>query len=336
VTAEHVLFAALALMGIVLSALYSGLETGLYTLNRVRLAVRAEHGERSAQRLRAFAASPGRMLATLLVSNNIANYAGTFGVAAILDMQGVSPVWAIIINTAILLPLLFVFGETLPKDLFRTHTDRWSYAFAGFLTWSRGVLTWTGLVPIVHGFGAIVSRLVGGDALEAVSARQRMSQLIREGIGAGVISETQTTLADRALSMRDLRVSSEMVPWPRVAALSVSATRLEREEFVRRHSYRRAPVVDGDGRMLGTVALLELLLEPDKPLRELMQPAIAIHPGTPVRAALQRMREAGCPMAVLVRPASGGAGRRAELPIGIVTLKDLVEPLIGEGAARRQ
>ena len=39
--------------------------------------------------------------------------------------------WALIgLQTLLVTPLLFVFAETLPKDLFRTHTDRWTYRLA--------------------------------------------------------------------------------------------------------------------------------------------------------------------------------------------------------------
>ena len=52
------------LLGLFLSALYSGLETGLYTINQVRLDVRASSKIKSAIRLRAIIDSPTRMLAS--------------------------------------------------------------------------------------------------------------------------------------------------------------------------------------------------------------------------------------------------------------------------------
>jgi putative hemolysin len=183
-TPELTGYILIMLAGLVMSALYSGLETGLYTINRVRLMVRASHHEKSAVRLRNLINNPNHMLATLLLGNNIANYAGSFGIAAILDYHDVGPGIAIFINAGILIPLLFVFGETLPKDLFRTHTDRWSYAFSGLLVLTSRLLTVVGLVPIVRLFGTLIRRLVGADATAAVTARQRMSQLIKEGVSS--------------------------------------------------------------------------------------------------------------------------------------------------------
>jgi putative hemolysin len=325
-TAEVATYAGVALAGLLLSATYSGLETGLYTLNRVRLAVRADRGNRAARRLRAMLDAPSKMLATLLLGNNIANYAGSFGVAGLLTIYGFTPVQVIVINAAILIPLLFIGGETLPKDLFRTHTDHWSYTWAGFLTWTARVLTWTGLVPLVRGFGALVSRLIGGDASAAMTARQRVSQLIKEGVRTGALSEEQTSLADRALALRDVTVVGEMVPWPRVAAIGADATREQRRRFLRRHTHTRSPVVAERGQVVGVVSTLDMLLEPEKTPRDLMEPALFLHPNMAVRTAIQRLRAERCAMAVVVR-----ANTRQS--IGIVTLKDLVEPLTGELAA---
>lgn len=336
-----------AMIGIGLSALFSGMEIGLYTLNRVRLTVRASHGDIRAQRLRAMLSRPNRMLSTILIGNNAANYAGSFGIAAILDLYGVATISAILINVAIVVSVLFVFGETLPKDLFRTYTDHWSYAMSGFVTWCERVVTWSGLGPIVERAGALTARLVGTPADEAGTipgvARQRISHLIKEGIAVGLLSESQTTLADRALAMRERSVSSEMVPWPSVVALDVDAPPQQRTALIRRHPFSRFPVVERTTgprtgprtdprngaerfRVVGLISMLDVLLEPDKPTRELLRPTIEVKPQTPLHAALSRMREQGCAMSIVTR-------KHDKRPLGIVTVKNLIEPLTGELSA---
>lgn len=318
-------YGILSLIGIVLSAVFSGLETGLYTINRVRLIVRASRNDRRAVRLQDEIEHTNRLLTTLLLGNNIANYAGTFGVAAILTRLDFTPVQVVVANAAILVPLLFVFGETLPKDLFRTHTDRWSYQWSGFLVVSRRLFTWIGLGPIVQGFGMIVVRVVGGNLALAPTARQRISQLIKEGIGAGVLRESQTALFDRALSIRDRTVADEMTPWSDVATISAEVEPHARHAQLPLN-HTRLPVVDTSNRVCGVLSLLDALLEPDKPTRDLMAEAMTLPPGTSVQAALGMMRSRHQPLAIIV-------GSATERPLGLVTLKDLVEPITGELAA---
>jgi CBS domain containing-hemolysin-like protein len=305
-----------------MSALYSGIETGVYTLNRVRLNVRAGHGDRRAMRLRRELRRPNRLLSTLLIGTNASSYVASFAIAAMLHDLGLGDWELIALEAAIFTPILFVFAETLPKDLFRTHTDRWTYGLSGLLPSSRALFMLTGLLPVVHGLGGLVSRLFGGGPQAALSARQRISQLIKEGVGSGVLTEMQTTLADRALAMGGRTVSTEMIPWNRAVAIPHGAERRQRETLIRRN-FTRMPVVDDAGRVVGILASLDALLAPDRPTGDLMIEPITFRPDTPVRDALRTMRAARRKMAVVVE--SDGAR-----PQGLVTLKDIVEPVTGE------
>ncbi len=320
-------YGALALIGVVLSALFSGAETGVYTLNRVRLAVRAARGERAAVRLRAEMADQNRLLAMLLVGTNTSSYLASYALAAILHHEYGLDDWTLIaVEVAIFTPLLFVFAETLPKDLFRTHTDDWTYRLAGVLRGARWVFVACGLLPIVKVAGALISRLLGGTPEGAASARQHISQLIKEGVGVGVLSESQTTIADRALAMRGRTVGSEMIPWSRVLRLPIDAGHSAREALVRDRNITRVPVVDGEGRAVGILSLLDALLEPEKPTAQLMREPLTFPPEAPVRDALRSMRSRRYAMAII----ADAPGSR---PLGMVTLKDLVEPITGELAA---
>jgi CBS domain containing-hemolysin-like protein len=325
-TAGFIGWGLMMLAGICLSALFSGLETGLYTINRVRVVVRANRGERAALRLQREIGQPNRLLSTLLLGNNVANYLGTFGLAAILDGLGFTGGLAIVINAGVLIPLLFIFGETLPKDLFRTHTDRWTYGLTGVLSLCRWIFTVTGLLAVVQMTGRIAGRLVGTGPEAAATARQRISQLIKEGVGTGVLSEWQTTLADRALAVRRRSVATEMIPWSNVVTVPVGADPQRREALISRRNFTRMPVVDDSGRVVGILSSLDALLEPQRPTASLMSEPMTIPTTMRLRAALRLMRQRHRAMAVAVDPRSGR-------PRGLVTLKDLVEPITGELAA---
>ena len=322
---ELITFGALTVIGIVLSAVFSGLETGIYTINRVRLIVRAGQDDPRAIRLQNEIEHPNRLLTTLLLGNNIANYAGTFGMAAILTRLQYSEIQVVVMNALILVPLLFVFGETLPKDLFRTYTDRWLYWWSGFLVVSRQAFTWIGLGPIVRGFGMAVARIVGGDPALAPTARQRISQLIKEGIGAGVLSESQTALVDRALSIRDRTVAGEMIAWNDVATISSDVDPHARLKHLHLN-HTRIPVVDDAQEVCGVLCLLDALLQPNEPTQKLMTEAMKLSPNTSVQAALGMMRSRRQPLAVVVDTTT-------KRPLGLVTFKDLVEPITGELSA---
>lgn len=315
---------ALATAGFVLSALFAGIEIGVYTLNRIGLAVRVGRGERAATTLDRELARPDRVIATLLVGNNIAHYISGVGIAAVLEACAVGPVAAFAINTALLLSITFVLGETLPKDLFRTHTNRWTYAFAAYLRAWRVLLTAVPLVPAVVAIGGLVRRsLGGGDASALVEPRQRINRLIREGVHAGVLSEEQTTFAERALTLRGRTVEGEMTPWPRVAWIPLDAGHETRAAILRRSGFSRLPVLDRNHRVVGILTALDAILDPQALTRRLMRTPTIFPRHETALAALRTLRSTRARLAVVVDPASSR-------PLGVVAIKDLVEPVTGQ------
>ena len=322
-TGEIITFMLIGSFGVLLSALCAGLETGVYTINRVRLAVRSGAKERAALRLKAELDHPERVLIVLLVLNNIANYLGSLGIAGILALNEIGPWAAIGINGVILVPILFVLAETLPKDLFRTFTDHWTYHFAWFIRTTRIILTLTGVLPLVRGIVMMFTRFLGGDPARTRSARQRVLSLVQEGAGSGVLSSTQVDLVDRALLLHECRVLQEMIRWRQVRTIPLLSDRATRESILRSCDFARLPVVDRRGRVAGILLSMDAGLYPERSTRELIRPALTLDPGLPALEAIRRMRAERAQLAIV--QLSGGT-----TPLGVVAIKDLVEPLIGE------
>ena len=315
----------ITVIGVAGSAIASGYETGVYVLNRVRLAVRAGRGEARAVRLKQELEHPERLLSTLLVVNNIANYAGSLGVAAILSSAtGLGTVGVVILNTILVVPLLFIFGETLPKDLFRIHADVWAYRLATPLLWTRRILTVCGLVPLMASVGQMAAWVLGASSGLESGPRSRMAQLLRESVGSGGLSSEQASLADRALAMDRLTVANEMTPWRGVVTINARDGKEGVQAAPRRTERSRLPVTVEGGGVIGTVEVLKALLHPEASIEELLEPVPQIPADTRVLQALEELRLQRKPMAIIV---GEGADPR---PLGIVTLKDLVEPLMGD------
>ena len=322
---EIAMFAAIALMGIGAAGLFAGLETGMYTMSLVRLSVRASRGDRAAAKLERENARPRRLLSTLLVANAIAGWLASFGVSQILDGLGYGPLEVVLLDLVILIPLVFVFGEMLPKDLFRVHADRWMPRFSGLLHAARLFLCSTGLVPVVVGLGAIATRLFGGRSVERTEARARIAAMLAEGAGAEGLSETQLGFADRVFTMREVTVGQEMRPWRSVASIAEQASGEQRARVFLQSSASRIPVVAADGRVIGTVAAVDHLAAPDAPNTAIMQPALHFPSGMSALEAIQAMRRERVQLAIVAD--------KPDRPLGIVSMKDLVEPLVGDLAA---
>jgi CBS domain containing-hemolysin-like protein len=308
-----------AAAGIVLMALFAGMETGLYTLNRVRLELRAGEHDRRAEILASLLARPQRMLAVVLIGTNAANQLAAWSIAALLHGAGVGPLASIIVDTAILVPVLLVFAEVLPKDLFRAHGDNWCYRLARPLQAVNVALQWTLIGPLTEWFGRGVSALVGGDAERDVTARQRMSDLLKEGMGAGVLTASQTNLLDRAMQLREHVVADLMIPWHAVQTVAAHAGPAQRRAAIdSRRS--RLPVLASSGQVVGVVSILDLDADPGESLASQAQDAMTLSPEARADTSLRALRAHHATIAI-VKDHQGHA-------IGIVTVKDLIAPLL--------
>lgn len=323
------LWLALSLLGLLGAALCAGGEMGVYSVNRIRLAVRAKRlGRDSADVLRDELEHTPRTLATLLVGYNLFSYASSLGMTSLLTASGYGEAMIIAVNVVIIAPVLFVVSDTLPKELFRAEADRLMYTMARPLRWLRLVLTWTLLLPITQICAKLLAGLLGGAGEEAIGgARERIAMLLKEGAQHGLISETQVSLLDRALALRETTVGDEAVPWARCTWFEESCSRARAIELAAAAGFSRYPVVDATGRVIGVVEHLALCVSDDRRPSELLRPVLELPEGLAVREGLIRMGEAGVSLAVVV---ANEPGKTRRAPIGIVTRKDLVEPLTGE------
>jgi putative hemolysin len=318
---QTAIMALVLLTGIVGAALYAGIETGVYMVNRVRLAVRVENGDPGATRLQNEILDSTRILITLLVGTNLMTHLASFAVTSFCDHWALGE-W---VGVLVLTPTLFVFSESLPKDLFRAHCDRWLYRWTWLLRWSRRVFTICGLTPLVLLCVRLTSRRMGKgrrslDASVPGMRRREMVALLKEGVGAGLLSEHQTTLLDRALALRDLPVTSEMIPWSAVVRVDASMTLDAVVRSPRLMAYSWLPVVDRRGVAIGMLFTLDAAVHAADRVRDHVRPVGRLSEDATLRQALEQLRRDHTPIAIVER-----AGR----PAGLATLKDLARPLVG-------
>ena len=317
----------MAFAGLCGSALYSGMETGVYQLNRVRLHLLVDAGDRRATLLERMVAYPNRVLGTLLIGNNVVNYLASMGISGLLAAMAYSD-WQIVGITALILtPTLFVFGEVLPKDLFRTYTDRLTYLFARSLWVTQTVVRYTGLGPLVDGVSWLLSKALGAPQLgsAALHPRRVVTQLMKEGIDRGLISPYQSEVIDRVLHPTERHVCDAMVPWDATQKVQADKPPEAVWAIADRTTFSRLPLVDPSGRVAGLLSVLDVLrldVEQCPPLAELARPITHLQPDQPIREALRRLRAEQSAMGLVIDE----AGR----PLGIVTVKDLVEPITGD------
>ena len=319
-------WSALAVAGLATGALYAGLETGIYVLNKVRLDLRAEAGSRPAKTLRRLLANTGSLLAVLLVGTNVSGYATTFAVSAMFVLAGAGgrAEWY---TLAVATPLMFILRESVPKNVFQHLAERLVYRLAWYLAGSSVLFHACGLAPLVRGFGWLMMRLaLVGRTKKAGWHEHSLEAIMAESAASGVLTPFQSGMATRVMSISEVTLADVMTPMSRV----FSAPRdVSGEEFLGRlrgHDYSRVPLLEAGGQVVGVVDVYDVLTDPSRPApAETMTPALVLPATMNVPDVLYRMQRARAQMTIV----QDAGGRH----VGLATIKDLVEEIVGELAA---
>lgn len=233
---EAIAAMALFLAGLRLSAFFSGAETGFYRLSLPRLSIDARAGEKWAKKLLWFSQNPGFFVATCLIGNNVANYLVTAAIgwgSVILFVQTSNQ--TDIITTLLMSPIIFQFGELLPKSVYyltpvsRLQKDiRWfQYFYRAFIFLSFPIVLITRLFERLSG--------QRHQPAEMVLGRNRLVQLMQHGHAEGVLTDIQSRLTNGLLQLAPQSVQETMTPNARVLGLSEAATKDEILEFARKY-----------------------------------------------------------------------------------------------------
>lgn len=304
------------------SSLFSGCETGMYSLSPTRVELEASEGRRRARLVRRLLRHDASILITILIGNNLVLQIATLRMEDLLASLGVRDLGRELVLTLVLTPLVFLFGEVLPKDLFRRRPHTLMGWAAPLLAAAR-VLFWP-LERVLRLFTATLERIfhLRPEQLSRGIGRAEVLLLLEEGARVGALEPRAERLARNALALRRIPISHAMVAWRDVRTLDAWRGEAELVEAVRRSPHTRLPVVGERGEVSGYVHQLDVLGDAAAGgVLGKVRPILFLPPDTSVDRALARLRNAGQRAAVV---------GTAEAPQGFLALKDLLEEISGD------
>ncbi len=313
----------LAILGLAGSMIFSGMETGLYTVSRLRLQLRAWRKDPAAVRIEDWLRHPATVLAGLLIWQNISNFAVSAAVTMLMRHGHIPDELQAVIGALLLTPFMLLFAEIIPKDMFMIHADQWTYRLVGLLKFALRIITILPLLPFLLRLNALALRLFHARDTSTVTAPAVLS-FAEESSATGLISDTQKDLIARALRMAHVVVGDVMVPWNRVIGIPQTVSRVGFSALVRRYNVSRFPVLGRSAEdILGVVNVADVLADRAAfDIKSNLQQPITLFPEQSVRSAITLMQSAHQTIAIVVN--------RQGRPMGLATMKDLVEELIGE------
>lgn len=314
---------AMFCVGLMLSSFFSGTETGFYRLNRARLLINALDGDWVSRGLLWAANNPAVFIATALVGNNVANYivASSIGMAARIGF----PSWnsADVVLPALLAPVLFVYGELLPKNIFLAAPNRLlrrcgiPFAIAALLFAPISVVLW-----LTNKLLEVAGRK-SPELVQMTLARRELGELLDEGQAVGLLQPTQQSLAQATISLGPQPITPFIEPVSRLPRITAKQTAADVVAIARRTGQTLLPVeelVDGTRQITSYVRAADCALANDDRLP--LRPLVSIGEKKPCLATLSLLLAADAPIARVTN--------RKKQTVGYVTLAGLQAALMAE------
>ncbi len=308
---------------VLLSALFSSLETAFSFVNKIRIQQSAEDGNKRAKNAQYIIEHFDNALTAILICNNAVNL-GCSSIATVLCLNLFGDVGSAIATGATTL-LVLTFGEVIPKCLAKENCDSFSLSTAGFLKGLTILLS-----PLVFVFIKLKSfalKLSGGRN-DAPSVTENELKYIVESIEEeGVLEESESEMVRSALDFDETTAEEILTPRVDVVFINIEDSPEKIKESIIENRYSRIPVfentTDNIVGILHTRDYLEALADGTVPnLRELLQTPYFIFKTQQLSKILSHFKRTKVHLAIVTDEYGG--------TLGIVTMEDLLEEIVGE------
>ncbi|UCE03937.1 MAG: DUF21 domain-containing protein [Candidatus Latescibacterota bacterium] len=308
---------------LVASAYFAATELAITMASRVRLRTRSGEGSRLAHLAERLLRRRERAITVCLVGNNLVNVAlAVYGREALLRLRPMSEPVADTIATAVIVPLVLVFGEVLPKAVAQNYPSRLLMLGAPLLYVVRLVLA--PLLLVAVGITDLARRLVGvRSGVLVFASREELKQFVARSELRGHVDAEERDLIDRIVEFWKIDPRTLVRPLESVTRVTETTSIGEAKELMRARGITRLPVTDAAGHdVIGVVSAVGLLGADDaEPLTRRTRPPVRADLTAGLDRLLGELQRSTSQIAV----AHGADGR-----VGVILLDDLLQALLGD------
>ena len=298
-------------------------ETAFASTTRARMRVAEERGDMRAREALYVLDNFDLAISAILIGTNIVH----ISVAALVTLA-VTRRWglgAVSVSTLITTGVVFYFGEMLPKSIAKKYSDKLALATASLLVFFMKLFRPASRLLTAIGQAAV--RLTPGDAEKSVT-EDELYDIIEDMTEEGSLDEEQGDLISSALQFGDVTVENVLTPRVDLVALDMHSSHEQILDCIKACTHSRLPVYEGS--IDNIVGILQIRKYIKAYLREgeglniqpLLDDVFFVHQSTKIDELLPVMSKRKHNLAVVTDNYGG--------TLGIVTVEDIVEELVGE------
>jgi putative hemolysin len=308
----------------IVSFFFNGIESGLLSIDPVRLRQNLKRGVPAARRLDRLLKHPERLLATVLLFTNAADILGL----VLLTRQLVRSFGyaGYFLSLAIALPVYLLLLSVLPKSLFQRFPFRALARLAGVLEFAS--MLFSPLLELGARLGKLILPARAAKHARLFAAREELKQITTESEREGSLTSTERAMIHSVVDFRSVKVRDVMLTSAKVVALQPSASTQEAMELGASSGLDRLPVITPEGQPAGLVNVLDILLDQNgnKPLGNYVRRMVTTTEEESAYRIVQQLRAARLGLATVL-------DHKKKIR-GIVTVEDLIQRLVSSSEAR--
>ena len=315
---------------LVLSAIFSSMESAYFSLNRALIEELSESSDPRAKRVAKLMSKPHRLLATFLAGNTIVNTAAA-SLAALIAVEyaakiGADSNLAIAVEVVIITIVILFFAEVTPKLVTLRDPKKWSL-FGSATVYTMNLL----LSPIALPLSRLTSKISEMFGIEKHSmlamSEEEIRALVQVGHEHGALELEERRMIHSIFEFGETIVREVMVPRIDMIAVEDNTSLEDLLDTIVSKGHSRIPIFgEKIDNIVGLIYAKDLLKVAQNPeafeLQKLLRPAFFIPEEKKIDDLLQEFQKEKIHIAIVVDEYGGTAG--------IVTLEDIIEEIVGE------
>lgn len=321
---EYYLYIIIFALCLILSAFFSGSEVALFSITRAKVRTLVNEKTKGSEALATLKKAPDRFLITILIGNNVVNIlAASVATAISIGFFGETGL-AVSVATIIVVILLLVFGEIMPKMYASRNATNFALTFSPVILGLSKVFS-----PVIFIFNRIAGKFTGsvGFAHHMIT-EEEIKEWIDVGQEEGTIEKNEQEMLHSVFEFSDTRVREVMTPRIDVVMIEDTASPEEALEIFKRTGFSRLPVwhenIDTIRGVLNVKDVIFSVLnkQETKSVVELCSEPLFVPETKNIDDLLKELRVKKTHMAIVLDEYGSF--------VGIVTVEDILEELVGD------
>ena len=333
---EVVVYVLLIVAFLILSAFFSSSEAAFLSFQRSRLSHLVNTNVPGAKRVSQMIDNMERLLATILLGNNLVNVAFS-AIITIVSVKlvdfflfkgaGDGPL-GVVFATLLGTVLLLIFGEIIPKSVAVKKAEKISLLYARPLKILE--VTLFPAILFLQWLSNMTQNLIGRDDSEETVTEGEILSMIDMGEAEGTVEPAEAEMLENVFRFGDQQVREVMTPRPEIISIERGITLQEFLQIYAENTHTRFPVhKESRDDIVGIISAKDILralatrgVQENESVTDIVRDVYFVPETKPVSELFEELRRAGHQMAICLDEYGGIAG--------LVTIKRLTEVIVGK------